>query len=115
MRQSERAPSIIPGADQTVYLVLDDFGELGQVWREMDVEATDLETVITDMLDGQYKNPVWVIGFNVAEGWAGDVSEDIAHEIRRRCDLQMREVPANLQNFVQRQEARADGSQLPHN
>ena len=28
----------------------------------------DLETVITDLLDGQYSNPVCVIGFNTAEG-----------------------------------------------
>jgi hypothetical protein len=35
MRQSKWAPSIIPGVeDQTVYLVLDDFGHLGMSWRE---------------------------------------------------------------------------------
>ena len=45
-------PSIVPGNDQTVYLVIDDFGRHGRAWRETDVEATDLETVITDMLSG---------------------------------------------------------------
>jgi hypothetical protein len=60
-----RTPSIVPaGEDQSVYLVVDDFGDLGRCWRETDVEATDLETVITDMLDGQYNSPVRVIGFN---------------------------------------------------
>jgi hypothetical protein len=106
MRQSKWAPSIIPGEDQTVYLVLDDFGHLGLSWRETDVKDTDLEAVITDLLEGQYNNPVRVVGFNVTEGWARDVSEDVADEITRRCDLQMTEVPANLEDFVERHENR---------
>jgi hypothetical protein len=112
MRQP--APSIIPGEDHTVYLVLDDFGHLGQSWRETDVKDTDLEAVITDLLEGQYNNPVRVVGFNITEGWARDVSKDVADEVRRRCDLQMTEVPAKLQNFVETNEARADRQQLPH-
>ena len=107
MPESKWAPSIIPGGeDQTVYLVLDDFGELGLSWRETDVDATDLQTVITDMLNGQYNDPVRVVGFNTVEGWARDVSEDVAEEIRRRCDLQMAEVPLSLQTFVERHENR---------
>jgi hypothetical protein len=107
----EQAPSIVPGEeDHTVYLLLDDFGHLGRSWRENHVEGTDFETV--DLLDGQYNNPVRVVGFNTAENWARDVSEDVADEIRRRCDLQMREVPANMQDFVGRHEARADRRQL---
>ena len=41
-----------------MYLVLDDFGRNGRAWREANVEATDLETVIADLLSGQFKNPV---------------------------------------------------------
>lgn len=110
MRQS--APSIIPGWDQTFYFVLDDFGHRGQSWRETDVKDTDLEAVITDLLEGQYNNPVRVVGFNASEGWARDVSEDVADEIRRRCDLQMTDVPPNLQDFFERHEGRADRQQL---
>jgi hypothetical protein len=95
-------PSIVPrGDDQNVYLVVDDFGQNGRVYREADVETTDLETVITDLLDGQYRNPIKVIAFNLAERWANDVSEDIAQELRRRCDLQLRDVPSNIQEFVE--------------
>jgi hypothetical protein len=98
-------PSIVPrGGDETVYLVADDFGDLGRVWRETGVEATDLETVITDLLNGQYNNPVRVIGFNTAEGWSRDVSEDIAHEVRRRCDLQMTDPPVCLEGFLEEHE-----------
>ena len=52
-------------------------------------------------------NPVRVIAFNTAEGWSRDVSENVAHELRRRCAEQARELPAYLLDFVERQEARA--------
>jgi hypothetical protein len=98
-------PSIVPGGiDQSVYLVVDDFGRHGRCWREADIEATDFETVIQDILEGQYNDPVRVIGLNPAEGWSQDVSEDVAQEIRRRCDLQMRDVPSSIQGFVERHE-----------
>jgi hypothetical protein len=95
MRSSGWTPSIVPnGDDQTVYLVKDDLGRLGAVWREANAEATDLETVIQDLLTGQYHDPVRIIAFNIAERWSQDVSEDVAHELRRRCDLQLRELPS---------------------
>ena len=100
-----RRPSSIvpPGGDQEVYLVLDDFGSgLGRAWREADVEHTDLETVITDLLDGQYNNPVRIIAFNVAEGWARDVSEDVADQLRERCADHRRDLPFSVQEFVER-------------
>jgi hypothetical protein len=84
--------------------VMDDFGRLGRVWREADVERTELETVIQDLIEGQYKSPVGVFGFNPFEGWSRDVSEDVAQEIRRRCDLRAQDVPSALQDFVERHE-----------
>ena len=109
---SSWTPSIVPsGGDESVYLVVDDFGKLGRAWCETDIEATDLETVITYMLEGQYTNPVRVVGFNTAEGLAGDVSEDVADEIRKRCDLQDEDVPAYLEGFMDRH-ANRDRCQL---
>jgi hypothetical protein len=101
-----RSPSIVPpGNDQDVYLVLDDFGgRIGQAWRETDVESTRLEAVIADLLDGQYSNPIRVIAFNTAEGWSRDVSEDVAHELRRFSAEMGRDLPAFLQEFPERQE-----------
>jgi hypothetical protein len=55
---------------------------------ETDVEETDLENVIRDLLEGQYSNPVRVVGFNTAEGWARDepsqpepATEAVEHKI----------------------------------
>jgi hypothetical protein len=114
MRKSGWTPSIVPNSDdQNVYLVVDDFGRNGRAWRETDVENTDLETVILDMLEGQYKNPVRVVAFNTSEKWSQDVSADVAHELRRRCDLQLRDVPFYLEDFVERHEGRYHDMQLP--
>ena len=108
MRKSYWTPSIIPSDnDQTVYLVAEDFGKLGRAWREADYEATDLETFIEDLLSDQYNNPIRVVALNTAERWSEDVSEDVAHELRRRCDLQMRDVPSSIRDFVERQEGAA--------
>jgi hypothetical protein len=61
MRRSRWTPSIVPiYGDQNVYLV-DDFGRNGRAYREADVEQTDLETVIIDLLAGEYKNPIRVV------------------------------------------------------
>jgi hypothetical protein len=58
------------GNDQTVYLVASDFGQHGRAWAEADYETTDLETVIQDLLTGQYSNPIRVVAFNTAERWS---------------------------------------------
>jgi hypothetical protein len=92
---------------------VDDFGRNGWAYRETDVERTDLEAVIMDMLEGQYQNPVRVVGFNTAKKWSQDVSSDVAHKLRRRCDLQQRDVPFHLEEFVERHEKRYHDIQLP--
>ena len=85
MRQSGWTPSIVANdQDQTVYLVADDFGKNGRAWRETDYETSDLETVIQDLLTGQYSNPIRVVAFNTAERWSEDVSGDVAHELCER-------------------------------
>ena len=53
-----RSPSIVPAAaDRDAYLVLDDFGELGRSWRETDEAHANRDSVITDLLQGQYSWP----------------------------------------------------------
>src|ERR1700752_1465431 len=94
-------PPIVPkGDDEIVYLVVDDLGSYGEVWREIETVRTDLERVITDLLNGQYSRPVRVVAFNTAEGWSRDVSVDIAREVRRRRDPQRAELSEGLQDFI---------------
>jgi hypothetical protein len=94
-------PSIVPnGHDQTVYLVVNNFGKLGTAFAETDVDKADLETTINDLMSGQYSDPVRVVEFNTAEHWAEDASEDVAREILRRLDLAGQELPSSIQAFV---------------
>jgi hypothetical protein len=70
-------PRIVPyGADQTVYLVVDRFGQLGSVYRETEVEHTDLETIIADLMSGQFNDPLRVVAFNTLEHWSDDWASD---------------------------------------
>jgi hypothetical protein len=73
MRRSPSIASSLPD-DVDVYLVLDDFGNLGRSWREIDEEQTDRETIITDLMRGEFNSPVRVIAFNTAEGWSRKTS-----------------------------------------
>ena len=92
--------SIVPeDTDRDIYLVLDHFGILGRVWRETDEADANRETLIEDLLDGQYEDPVRIVAFNTARGWSRDVTDDIANELRRRC-ADRGEIPASLQDFL---------------
>ena len=71
-------------ADATVYLVLDDLGKSGRVWRETDEHYGEAD-VIDDILSGQYYRPVLVVAFNTAEGWSRDVTEDMARAVADRA------------------------------
>ena len=41
---------LVPLVDETVYLVLNDYGDLGFAWVETNAAAADLETTISDLL-----------------------------------------------------------------
>lgn len=95
-------PLVTIAADGCVYAA----EELATSWvpgvreRKNSVEDT-IGSVVDDLLEGQYKNPVRVIGFNTAERTSFDVSEDVAQELRKRCADQQRELPDYLQQFVE--------------
>jgi hypothetical protein len=74
----------VPSCDINVYIVLDDFGKIGRAYRATDEADANLETVITDMMEGQYNYPMRVVAFNTSEGWSRDVSEDVAWEVVNR-------------------------------
>src|SRR3979490_3053448 len=92
-------PSIVPsGHDQTLYLVVNNLGNLGTAFPETDVDKADLETVIGDLMP--HSNPVRVVAFNTAEQWAADASQDVAREILRRLDLAGNALPSSIAAFV---------------
>ena len=70
-----------PVNDQAVYLVLDDLGKRGRVWREIDAARANEQAVIDDILSGQYERPLRVEAFEADDGWARDVTKDIAAKL----------------------------------
>jgi hypothetical protein len=98
------SPSIVPyGADETVYLVIDRFGANRCADGEIKVERADLETVISELMSGQFNDPVRVIAFNTLEHWSEDVSAEVATEIQTRCDIDREPLPEHVKDFVERQ------------
>jgi hypothetical protein len=103
MRRTGWTPSIVPNDhDQTFYLVINNFGKLGTAFAETDVAEADLETTITDLMSGQYNDPVRVVAFNTAEHWSEDASEDVARENLRRFDLAGDALPSSIVAFIDR-------------
>lgn len=70
--------------DVTVHIVLNDFGPLGRAYVETDEAEADEATIVENILSGQYSHPVRVVALNTAEGWARDVTEDIARIVLSR-------------------------------
>ncbi|MDI3560021.1 hypothetical protein [Bradyrhizobium sp. Arg816] len=97
------SPSIVPAdrLDRDVYLVPEDFGaRAGCAWRETDEADTDLETVLQNLLSGQYAYPVRIASFNPVEGWSRDATSDIADALAQRAADTDAEVSSALQDFI---------------
>jgi hypothetical protein len=95
------APPIAPHEPgQDTYLVLDDFGRLGRAWRETDEYATDRETLIRGLVEGEFNNPARIVTFNTAEGWCRDVTVDVADELRRRL-VEYGEISESAKQFLE--------------
>ena len=95
------SPSMVPSeGGQATYLVLDDLGRLGRVWRETAEADANHETLIRDLLDDRYSRPTRIVAFNTAEGCSRDVTVDIADELRRRfaeCD----DMPVSVEELLE--------------
>lgn len=85
----------------TVYLVLDDRGKRGRVWREIDEARANEQALIDDILSGQYERPLRVVAFDADEGWACDVTKEIAAKL---LDVGMkgRSLEAKAWEFIER-------------
>jgi hypothetical protein len=102
MRRIAATPSMVPNRDSTVYVVLDEFGTLGTAYRETDAEDCDRASVIRDLLQGHFHNPVRVVAFNTAEGWSVDASEDIARAVMERARAEGETLPRKVHAFCER-------------
>jgi len=108
------APSIVPldRLDRDIYLVLEDFGaRAGCSWRETDEQDTDRETVLRDLISGQYAYPVRIATFNAIEGWSRDATGEVADELGERAAGNIEITPA-LRAFIEANATRPFAVQL---
>ncbi|MFI5224808.1 MAG: hypothetical protein WBZ28_02020 [Pseudolabrys sp.] len=88
-----------PADDVTVHIVLNYFGSrLGRTYCEYEA---DQETIIESILNGQYSHPIRVVAFNTAEGWARDVTKDIARAVLDRARKDDRPIAKGAQAFLE--------------
>jgi hypothetical protein len=106
-----RSPPIVPGFDFETCIVLDDLGKLGRCYRETDEAESDKETIIRNIVSGQYHRPIRIVAFNTAAGWSRDVTEDMAREIIDRAHRKAEPLSKPAQAFVEW----ATGDDVPAN
>src|SRR5436190_9754853 len=100
MPAASSSPIVPYGADETVFVVMDNFGAPGSAQRR--VECIDLDAVISALLRGLFNDPVQVVAFNTLEHWTRDMSADVANELVARCDIEAAPMPEHLGDFVRR-------------
>ena len=94
-------PSIVPATSEDFYIVVNHYGS-GIAFAETDLRRASYEATVTDLMDGQHDDPVRVIMFNPETNRSEDVSHAIAQEIQRRLDLKGGDIPAELEDFIDR-------------
>lgn len=95
-----RSPSLAPTRDP-VHFVLCDFGKLGRAYVETQPVLPESE-VVDGILYGQYDNPVEVIAVSIDEGWAHDVSEDIAGLVVEKARAEDYSLAPGARRFVEK-------------
>jgi hypothetical protein len=89
----------LPNHGDTVDLVLGGFWTFGQADPETDPRQTDRQTVLANLLSGQDQRPLRIVAFNIAEGWARDVTGEIAQEVLALAD---RDLSPAVRDVVER-------------
>jgi hypothetical protein len=87
--------------DSTIHIVLDDFGNLGRAYRETDEAQSGEQAIIENLLCGEYSRPRRVIAFNAIEGWARDVTADIARAVLEQAIAQEKTLPETTCELIE--------------
>jgi hypothetical protein len=73
--------SIVPSTEHTTYLLMDEIGENGNVWREMSEGEANESTIVQWIIDGQFSRPIRIVAFNTDDGWSYDMTRNIATKL----------------------------------
>lgn len=100
-RDFSRAHSV-PDAD--LFVIEADIvaqGRRERYFAERDAARTNRRDTLTDIVTGQIARVRRVLSFNPAEGWARDVSEDMARDALRAALENRQGVPDHLMDFLE--------------
>jgi hypothetical protein len=101
MPMGDRRAANRSASHNIVYLIVDnEAGWPGRARRKLEVERTDLETIIADLVGGHFNDPVRIVAFDPMAHWSKDVSMELAEEIQTRCDIDSVPVPEHIRDFV---------------
>jgi hypothetical protein len=92
----------LPDNDTDVYIVVADFGTNCRSFLETDVTQADRTTIVSNMISGEYRDPLRVVAFNTVEGWSRDVSEEIAYDVLDRAYDADTMLSASAKRFIDR-------------
>jgi hypothetical protein len=104
-----RATLVPEVSSNTIHMVLDDFGRSGCAWIEMDENETDQRDIVNGIIHGEFNRPIKIAAFNLDEGWARDVTEDIARAVIDAASAEHRTLSRAAADFVER----ATGKDVP--
>jgi hypothetical protein len=82
--RSVKSSSIAPEPDDVVHLVLDDFGPIGQAYRETEPAEAGERIIIENLLSGGYSRPRSIVAFSLSQGWVRDVTAEVARKVVAR-------------------------------
>jgi hypothetical protein len=93
--------SIVPSTEHTTYLLMDEIGEFGNVWREMAEGEANEATIVRWIIEGQFSRPIRIVAFDTDDGWSHDMTRNIAAKL---LDLNQDGVAlsATAREFVER-------------
>ena len=98
--------------EQDLHFVLCDFGRSGRAYVETDPSQADASTVVRNLLEGQYAQPVRVLALNVEEGWVRDVSRIIAAKVQDVARHNGQGVTRGTRDFIEAHGDPADQQQV---
>jgi hypothetical protein len=101
-RQNFSKARPVPDTDLCVIeadIVVD--GRRERYFAERDAARTNRRDTLADIVSGQVERVRRVLSFNPAEGWACDVSEDIARDALRAALEYRQGVPGHLLDFLE--------------
>jgi len=75
-------------------------------FREIELVAASREALIHDLIAGEFDHPTRVIAFDVDEGWARDVSADVATDLAIAAGRDHAVLTLAVRDFCERHGAR---------